>query len=134
VQNHCISLSKCEAALVRAGRLSQEQNTALAAGYFDIARAPATFGARTSFTVYAKTLDELIDKIMDLCPQFQPKDETRTFRSLQRLLGFKVTSHLLLHARSVGDAVRSKLRSTFLLGFVLRMRGVKLERDAKSRL
>ena len=132
VENHSLSLRKCEAALEATGRLTPQYKTALAAGYFDIARAPSTFGARTTFAIYAKTLDELINKILDLCPQFRPRNETRLFMALQRLLGFRSASLVLLHLRSALHVLRSKLKNTFLLGFVLHARGLKL--DAKSQV
>jgi glycosyltransferase involved in cell wall biosynthesis len=131
VQNHRISLSKCETSLEHSGRLTQAYKIALAAGYFDIARAPSTFGARTSLAAYTRALDELIDKILDLYPLFQPKNETRVFIALHRLFGFRVASHLLLQVRSAIYAVRSKLQNTILLHFMLRRRGIKLERNEK---
>jgi glycosyltransferase involved in cell wall biosynthesis len=132
VENHCISLKKSEVALAHTGRLTEKYRAALAAGYFDIARAPYTFDARASFAIYAKTLDGLINKILDLCPHFNAADETRVFIALQWLLGFKFAMHLLLRVRSAIHVVKSKLRNTFLLGFVLRIRRVNLQQEAKG--
>jgi glycosyltransferase involved in cell wall biosynthesis len=131
VENHCISLTKSEVALARTGRLTEKYKAALAVGYFETARACYWIDARASFAVYAKTLNELINKILDLSPHFNAA-ETRVFMALQWLLGFKLAMHLLLRVRSAIHVIKSKLRNTFLLGFVLRIRRVNLQREAKS--
>ena len=131
VENHCISLKKSEIALARIGRLTEEYRAALAVGYFEIARATCyTIDARPSYANYAKMLDGLINKILDLYPHFNAADETRIFIALQQLLGFKFVTHLFLPVRSVIHYVKSKLRNTFLLGLVLRIRRVNLQRGA----
>jgi glycosyltransferase involved in cell wall biosynthesis len=132
VENHCISLKKSEVALACTGRLTEKYRAALAAGYFDIARAPYTFDARASYPLYAKTLDVLVNKILDLCPHFNAADETRLFTALQWLFGFKFAMHFFLRVRSAISVVKSKLKNTFLLGLVLRIRRVNLEREAKG--
>jgi glycosyltransferase involved in cell wall biosynthesis len=133
LENMCISRTKSEIALARTGRLTEEYRAALAVGYFEAARACYSLDARASFAIYAKTLDDLIIKILDLCPHFKATDESGVFKALQWLFGFKFTTHLFLRVRAAINVVRSKLRNTFLFDLVLRFRGVKLERESDRR-
>jgi glycosyltransferase involved in cell wall biosynthesis len=133
LESQCNSLRKSEVALARTGRLTREYKTALAVGYFEVARACYPIDARASFAIYAKRLDDLINKILDLWPRFNPTDESHVFKALQWLFGFKFAMHLLLRVRAAIHVVRSRLRDTFLLNLVLRLRGVDLQRDAKDR-
>jgi glycosyltransferase involved in cell wall biosynthesis len=128
-----ISLTKSEVALAGSGRLTEEYKATLAVGYFEVTRACYSFDPRTSFTVYAKTLDNLLDKLLDLCPRFKVTTETYTFMALQRIFGLRFAMHLVFRLRAAINVVKSKLRNTFLLNLVLRMRGVKLERESDRR-
>jgi glycosyltransferase involved in cell wall biosynthesis len=132
-----VSLTKSEVALARTDQLTKEYRAALAVGYFEVARACYSFDPRASFAIYTKTLDDLITKVLDLCPHFKATDESPVFKALQWLFGFKFAMHLLLRVRAAINVVRSKLRSklrnTFLLDLVLRIRGVKLERESDRR-
>jgi glycosyltransferase involved in cell wall biosynthesis len=128
-----ISLTKSEVALAGSGRLTEEYKAALAVGYFEVARACYSFDARTSFGVYARILDDLLDKILTLCPHFKANAESNIFMAMQWTFGFRFAMHLLLRVRAAINLVRSKLRNTFLLNLVLRMRGVKLERESDRR-
>lgn len=132
VDSYCISLSKSEVALAESGRLTQEYKTALAVGYFEIARV-YSYDEQVSFVIYAKTLDKLIAKIVDLCPRFNATGETRVFMLLQWLFGFTFATSLLLRVRSVIRFVKSKLRDTFLLSDLLRVRREKIfKRQGKA--
>jgi Glycosyl transferase family 2 len=131
--NMCISQAKSKVALAAADQLTDEHKFALAAGYFEIARACYSIDPRTSFAIYAETLDHLIDKILDLWPHFQATKESRTFMALQGLFGIRSAMHLLFRVRGAINFVKSKLRSTFLLDIVLRIRGVRLERESDRR-
>jgi glycosyltransferase involved in cell wall biosynthesis len=133
LESMCISLTKSQAALTRSGRLTEQYKAALAVGYFEVARACYSFDARASFAIYTKTLDDLINKILDLCPRFNAKNESRVFIALQWLFGLKVAMHLFFRVRAAINVVRSKLRRTFLFDLMLRIRGVKLERESDRR-
>ena len=133
LENMCICLTKWEAALARSHRLTKDYKVALAVGYFEAARVCYSFDPRASFAVYAKKLDELIEKILDLSPHFKATNESRVFMILQRLFGIKFTIHLLFRLRAAIKLVRSRLRDTFLFDLVLRIRGVKLERERDRR-
>jgi GT2 family glycosyltransferase len=126
IENHSASLKKSEAALAGTGRLTEKYKDALAAGYFDLARAPLGFGKTTSMTTYAHQLDELADKILNLDPDFTPSGETGGFMLLQSLLGLRSAMKLSFSIRSAVHVVRSQVKKTFLLGLALRMRGVPL--------
>jgi len=132
VENHCLSLKKSEVALARSDRLTEEYRAALAFGYFAVARGTAyTIDARPSYAIYAKMLDGLTEKVLDLCPHFHAADETRIFAALEWLLGFRFATRLFW-VRLIIHGVKMKLRNTFLLGLVLRMRRVNLQREAKD--
>jgi glycosyltransferase involved in cell wall biosynthesis len=132
LESYCISLNKSEVALARTGRLTQEYRTALAVGYFEIARVYYSCDERALFAIYAKALNNLINKIVDLCPNFNATGETHVFMLLQRLFGFRFAMSLLLLLRSAIRFVKSKLRDTFLLRDVLRIRREKIfKRQAK---
>ena len=132
VENHCLSLKKSEVALARSDRLTEEYRAALAFGYFAVARGTAyTIDARPSYAIYAKMLDGLTEKVLDLCPHFHAADETRIFAALEWLLGFRFATRLFW-VRLIIHGVKMKLRNTFLLGVVLRMRRVNLQREAKD--
>ena len=129
VESHRTTLGKSEAALAQAGCLTEEYRTALAVGYFEIARGTAyTIDARPSYAIYVEMLDGLIEKIQELCPHFRAADETRIFIALQWLLGFRFAMRLLWFRLNI-QGVKTKLRNTFLLGLFLRMRRVNLQRD-----
>lgn len=138
LENWCLSLTKSELALARDGRLTGEYTAALAVGYFEIVRACYSFDARASFAVYAKTLDGLINKILNLCPDFKASGESSVFKSLQWLFGLAFAMRLLFRVRAainvVGSNIKSALKKTFVLGIVLRTRGVKVERESDGRL
>ena len=54
--------------------------------------------------------------------------------AVQWLFGFRFAMHLFFRVRAAINVVRSKLRgSTFLFDLVLRIRGVKLERESDRR-
>jgi glycosyltransferase involved in cell wall biosynthesis len=132
-ESSCISLNKSEVALARAGRLTEEYKAALAVGYFEIARACYEYDGQASFAIYAKTLNNLINKVLDLCPSFNATDETPVFLLLQQLFGFRFAMNLLLRLRSAIRFIKSKIRDTFLLRDVLRFRREKIfERRARS--
>ena len=126
LEGQCNSLEKSEVALARTCRLTEEYRAALAVGYFEVARACSSIDARASFATYAEILDNLVNKILDLCPNFNPAGETRVFTFLQWSFGFRFAMHLLLRVRSAIRFVKSKLRNTFLLGVVLRIRREKI--------
>jgi glycosyltransferase involved in cell wall biosynthesis len=136
LENMCISLKKSQIALASTDRLTEEYKSALAAGYFEVARACYSFDARASFAIFAKKLDDLINEILGLYPHFEATDESRVFAALQHLFGFRFTMHLLFRVRAAINVIRSKLRSklrnTFVLDLVLLFRGVKLDRDKRS--
>jgi glycosyltransferase involved in cell wall biosynthesis len=133
LESMCISRTKSEVALARAGRLTEEYKRALAVGYFETARACYSIDPRASFAIYAKTLDDLIKKILDLCPRFRAT-ESNVFMAVQWLFGLRLTMHLFFRVRATINVVRSKLRrNTFLFDLVLRIRGVKLERESDKR-
>lgn len=130
VENHCISLKKSENALARISRLTEEYKAALAAGYFELARGTCyTVDARPSYANYVKMLDGLLDKILDLCPNFNATDETHIFEILQRSVGLKLATHCIFPVRSIIHYVKFKLKSTFLLVLVLRIRRVNVQRE-----
>ena len=133
LENMCASLTKSEVALARDGQLTDEYKAALAVGYFEVARACCWLDPRGSFAVYAKTLNDLIGKIQDLCPHFMARHESPAFSTLQSLYGFKFAMHVCLRARAAVNIVRLKLKSTFLYYLVLRIRGVKLEQESDRR-
>jgi glycosyltransferase involved in cell wall biosynthesis len=131
-ENTCISLKKSEVALARTGRLTEEYRAALAVGYFKIAESCYWFEARASFTVYQKTINNIIDKILDLSPHFNAAGETHVFQCLQWLFGFRFAMHLLFRVRSAIRLVKSKLKNTFLLRYVLGIRRERIfQREAK---
>ncbi len=137
VESHCITLKKAELALARTSRLTEEYRTALATGYIEVARTLANYDSPGTIVraTYAKILDGLINKILELCPHFQAVDETSLFIMLDWLLGFKVAMHLFwvrLATRRVKLKLRNTLRKTFLLGLVLRIRRVNLQREAHN--
>jgi GT2 family glycosyltransferase len=138
VESVCASLQKSEAALARASRLTDEYRSALATGYFELARACYWFDARASFAVYADRLDDLTGKILDLSPNFNVTNESRVFLALQSLLGFKFTMHFLPWIRAaihaVKSMVKSELKKTFLFGLVLRIKGVSLQQGAQGEM
>jgi glycosyltransferase involved in cell wall biosynthesis len=124
-ENACISLKKSEVALVRTGRLTEEYRAALAVGYFKIAHACYLFDTGASFAVYESTINNIIGKILDLCPHFYAAGETRAFRLVQWLFGFRFAMHFLFRVRSAIHLVKSKLKTTFPLRYVL---GIRRER------
>ena len=131
-ENTCISLKKSEVALARTGRLTEEYRAALAVGYFKIAQACYWFEARASFAVYEKTINNIINKILDLCPHFNAAGETRVFQLVQWLFGFRFAMHLLFRVRSAIHLVKFKLKNTFLLRYVLGIRRERIfRREAK---
>jgi glycosyltransferase involved in cell wall biosynthesis len=133
-----MSRTKSEVALSRTGRLTEEYKSALAVGYFETARACYSFDPGASFSVYANSLDDLLNKILALCPHFKATDESRAFKALQSLFGFKFATHLCLRIRAainvVKSSLKSRLRNTFLFDLVLRIRGVNVERESDRRL
>ena len=136
LESYCISLNKSEVALARTGRLTQEYRAALAVGYYKTAQACYWFDTRASFAVYEKTLNNIINKILDLCPHFNAAGETRVFQLVQWLFGFRFAMHFSFGARSAIHLVKSKLKNTakntFLLRYVLRIRREKIfQREAK---
>jgi glycosyltransferase involved in cell wall biosynthesis len=133
LESMCESREKSELALARAGRLTEEYKTALAVGYFETARACYSLDPKASFTIYAKTLDSLINKILDLCPHFRAT-ESCVFMAVQRLLGLRFAMRVVFRFRAAINLVRSRLRGKkFLFDLVLRARGVKLERESDRR-
>lgn len=133
LESMCISRTKSEIALARAGRLTEEYKRALAVGYFETARACYSLDPRASFAIYAKSLDDFVKKILDLCPNFRAT-ESRVFMAVQWLFGLRLAMHLFFRVRAAINVVRSKLRrNTFLFDLVLRIRGVKLERESDRR-
>jgi glycosyltransferase involved in cell wall biosynthesis len=133
VESHSISLEKSKLALARSGRLTDKYRTALAVGYFGLARGTTYYDCRATslWAIYGKILDGLADKILNLCPDFHDPDETRLFTTLQRLLGFRFAMNLLW-VRAIIRRVKLKLRNTPLLGLVLRIRRVNLERETND--
>jgi len=133
VEGHCITLKKAELALARTGRLTEEYRAALAAGYFGLARGTTDYDSRGTIVraTYAKILGGLINKILDLCPDFHSSDETRLFTTLERLFGFRFAMNLLW-ARLFVRRVKLNLRDTFLLRLVLRLKRVNLQREASG--
>ena len=135
VENHCISLKKSEIALARIGRLTEKYRAALATGYFGLARGTCyTIDAQYSYANYEKMLVGLLNKTLDLCPQFNVADETPVFKALQQLFGFKFATRLLFPIRLVIHYLKSKLKSTFLLVLLLRIRRVNLQHGAIGHL
>lgn len=133
LESMCESRKKSELILARSGRLTNEYKAALAIGYFETARACYSLDPRASFAIYAKTLDELILKIQDLCPDFTTT-ESRTFVAVQRAFGLQPAMHVFFRLRAAINIVRSGLRrNKFLFDLVLRARGVKLERESDRR-
>jgi hypothetical protein len=112
--------------------LTEEYRAALAVGYFKIAQACYWFDGRASFVAYEKTINNTIDKILDLRPHFSAAGETRVFQLVQWLLGFRFAMHFLFRVRSAIHLVKSKLKNTVLLRYVLSIRRGKLfQREAK---
>jgi glycosyltransferase involved in cell wall biosynthesis len=126
VESYCTSLSKSEVALARTGRFTRVYRAALAVGHFKIAQNCYWFDARASFAVYEKSLNNIINKIIDLCPDFDAAGETRVFQLVQCLFGFGFAMHLLFRVRSAIRLVKSKLKNTFPLRYVLGVRRKKL--------
>lgn len=129
VEGHRLFLENSELALSRNGILPKQYKDALAVGYLDIARAPYVFAARTSYSTYVNSLARIINKILVLSPGFRASDETALFRALQWLFGFKFTIHFFLRLRSAISFAKSKLRSTWIHGFVLRIRSATLQQE-----
>lgn len=132
-ENACISLQKSEFALARTGRLTEEYRVALAVGYFKIAQACYWFDGRASFAVYGKTINNIIVKILDLCPHFNASGETRVFQLVQWLFGFRFAMHCLFRVRSAIHLGKLKLKNTFLLRYVLGIRREKIFRREARR-
>jgi glycosyltransferase involved in cell wall biosynthesis len=131
-ESACFSLKKSEVALAQTGRLTEEYRNALAVGYFKIAQACYWFDGRASLAVYAKTINNITVKIMDLRPHFSAAGETRVFQLVQWLFGFRFAMHLLFRVRSAIHLVKSKLKNIVLLRYVLSIRREKLfQREAK---
>ena len=127
------SRAKSELALARTGRLTDEYKTALAVGYFESARACYSLDPQASFAIYAKTLDGLVKKILDLCPYFRAT-ESRAFMATQRVFGIRRAMHIFFRLRAVINVLKSKLKGNkFLFDLVLRARGVELERESDRR-
>ena len=133
LENMCIFLAKSETNLADTGRLTEKYKAALAIGYFETARACYSFDAGASFAVYSKKLDDLLNKILDLCPNFTVTNESLAFMALQSLFGFRFTTHLFLRGRAVPNLARSRLKKTFLFDLALRTRGVNVERESARR-
>jgi glycosyltransferase involved in cell wall biosynthesis len=128
VENHRMTLKKSETALAQLDRLTGEYKAALAQGYFELARGTCyTISGRPSRSEYTKMLDSLLDKVLDLSPQFNPTNETSAFMVLQRLLSFKFAAHILFPLRAFVHRVKSTLKQTFVLGLLLRMTRTELE-------
>jgi glycosyltransferase involved in cell wall biosynthesis len=138
LENVCMSLAKSEVVLVRTSRLTEEYKTALAVGYFRVARACYSFDPQASFAVYTKTLNELTNKILLLCPDFGASEESSAFKALKWSFGLRFAMHFLFRVRAainvVASNIRFIMRNTFLLDLVLRIRGVKVERESDRRL
>lgn len=134
VESHCTTLNKSERALARTGRLTKEYRAILALGYFGLARGTTDYDSRGNIVsaTYAKILDDLTNKILDLCPDFRASDETLLFTTLERLFGFS-SAMKLLWVRLFVRRVKLNLRNTFLLRLVLRIRRVNLERESNGR-
>jgi glycosyltransferase involved in cell wall biosynthesis len=131
LESYCMSLNKSEVALARTGRLTPEYRTALAIGYLVIAQNCYWFDERAALAVYEKTLNNIINKILNLYPNFNPAGETRVFQLVQWLFGFRFAVHLLFRVRSLIRLFKGKLRN-FLLHYVLHVRHEKVfQREAK---
>jgi glycosyltransferase involved in cell wall biosynthesis len=133
VESYCTSLSKSKLALARTAQLTQEYRSALAVGYFEVARNCYRYDAPASFATYAKAFDRLVNEIVDLCPLFNVKGETRAFMLLQWLFGFKFAMSLLFRIRAAIRCAKSRLRGSFLLGDMLRIRREKSFRRESMR-
>ena len=96
VENHYNSLQKSEIALKHAGRLTDKYRSALAFGYFALARGTTfyTVAERPSFALYARLLGGPLCKVLELCPHFRAADETRLFAALERMLGYQLRNAL----------------------------------------
>jgi hypothetical protein len=128
----CAAFAKAEAVLARNGRLDGYR-TPLATGYFEIAKACYSFDARASFATYAKSLDRLVDKILDLDSACRATGESRVFLALQRVFGLRLAMQLLFRVRGATNLVRTELRKTFLFDLILRLRRVKIESEGERR-
>ena len=131
VESHVATLKKSEGALVRTGRLTQEYKAALATGYFGIARGTTDYDCRgtIAYAIYAKMLDGLINRILDLCPDFRAADESSLFLAVEGLLGFKSVVRLLW-IRLIIRRVKLILRNSILLRLLLHIRRVNIEQEA----
>jgi len=133
LESMCQSRAKSESVLISSGRLTDEYKMALAVGYFESARACYSLDPRSSFAIYARTLGGLTRKILDLSPHFMAP-ESRTFVATQRILGLSIAMHVFFRLRAAINIVRSRLkRNKFLFALVLRVRGVKIEREIDRR-
>ncbi|MFT4115691.1 glycosyltransferase family 2 protein [Bradyrhizobium sp.] len=133
LDNMCNYLAKSEASLLSSGRLTTKYRSALAIGYFETARACYRFDGWSSFTTSSQTLNDIIDKILKLAPDFKGKNESRAFLAVQSLFGFRFAMHLFIRARGATHAMRSLLRRTFLFNLALRLRGITLEQESIRR-
>jgi glycosyltransferase involved in cell wall biosynthesis len=135
VESHCITLKKSEVALARSGRLTKKYKAALAAGYFGLARGTTDYDSRgiIAYATYAEMLDGFVDRILDLCPDFRAAGETHLFSTLRGLFGLRFAIRLLW-IRLIFRRIKLNLRNTFLLGLVLRIRRVSLQREANGDL
>ena len=126
VENHYNSLQKSEIALKHAGRLTDKYRSALAFGYFALARGTTfyTVAERPSFALYARLLGGPLCKVLELCPHFRAADETRLFAALERMLGFNSATRYLFWVRFNMRRIKLKLKKTRLLRLYLLVRGV----------
>jgi glycosyltransferase involved in cell wall biosynthesis len=130
VDSHCASLKKSEIALARAGNLTEQYRAALTTGYFELARGTSYYTIRSlpTYANYQRMLDQIIQEIQGLSPNFRAANETRIFRTLESAFGFEFAMRLLW-ARLLLRYARVKFRSVLPPDLMLRARGVELEQE-----
>lgn len=127
VDSHSACLRKSENELAATGRLSDAYRTALALGYFEIARGSIyTIDTQPSYAAYRRMLDGLVSKILELDPQFDAGSETCTFRILRRLISLRCATRLL-RLRMIINGLKIKLKNTYLFGLLLRLRRTNIQ-------
>jgi glycosyltransferase involved in cell wall biosynthesis len=94
LENHRRVLEKAEHRLEATDQLLPRYRKALANSYFRL--------ARNYYDLERITYDELLDKILVLCPEFQP-GESPLYNAAFRLFGFRMADRLASHKRRLSS-------------------------------
>ena len=97
LENHQRVLEKAEASLAEADRLVPGYRSALATSYFGL--------ARNYYDLDRSMYLELLDKVLWLCPGFEPS-ESPFYNTAWRLAGFATADRLASYKRTVRRVVR----------------------------